>query len=314
MKLSIVTTLYYSAPYLNEFYGRIGVSARKITNDYEILFVNDGSPDNSLDIAIGLYKRDVLVKVIDLSRNFGHHKAMMTGLKYAAGEFVFLIDSDLEEEPELIEIFWKELENAPDLDVVYGIQERRKGGWFEQISGNIFYKMFNYFSPTKVPENLVTCRLMKKGYVDALVSFKEQEIFLAGIWAATGFNQKGLVVKKLSRNQTSYSFKKKLSILVNSLTSFTNKPLVYIFYLGIIISFFSFLYISHLIIKKTFFGISVEGWTSLIASIWFVGGIIIFSIGVLGIYLSKIFSEVKNRPYTIVKRFYARDNNEKTVE
>src|SRR6266481_9971297 len=127
MTLSIVTTLYDSAPYLEQFYLRTCAATEQITRDYEIILVNDGSPDNSLDIAISIHRRDKRVRVIDLSRNFGHHKAMMTGLTHAGGELVFLIDCDLEEEPELLEKFYRELK-ATEADVVFGVQQKRKGG------------------------------------------------------------------------------------------------------------------------------------------------------------------------------------------
>jgi len=307
LKLTIVATMYQSAPYIKEFHERITRTVLKITDDYEIILVNDGSPDVSLQIAVDLYEKDEKVKIIELSRNFGHHKAMMTGLAYAKGDFVFLIDIDLEENPELLESFWQEILAAEDVDVVYGMQLNRKGNWFERLSGNIFYKTFNWFSTTKVPSNLVTVRLMKKDYVNALVKFKEQELFLAGIWAITGFNQKPVIINKLSHSPTSYSISSKLSILINSITSFTNKPLMCIFYLGCIMLLISCLYILFLIYKRLYLGVGLAGWTSLIASIWLVGGIVMFSLGVVGIYMSKIFMEVKARPYSIVKRFYNRD-------
>lgn len=309
MKLSIVTTLYNSAPYIREFHERISRSAGKITDDFEIIFVNDGSPDNSLVTALALYDADPKVRVIDLSRNFGHHKAMMTGLAHVEGEFVFLIDVDLEEQPELLGEFWAKMQADKDIDVVYGVQVGRKGDWFEKISGALFYKVFNYFSSTKVPENVVTARLMTKVYVGALVSFREQEIFLAGLWINAGFRQQGISVEKLSHSPSTYSFGKKIAVLVNAITSFTSQPLSHIFYLGVLMSLGSFIYIGYMICRKLFFGAGLAGWTSLIASIWLVGGIVIFSIGTLGIYLSKIFTEVKNRPYTLIKKHYIRENN-----
>jgi len=304
MEISVVTTMYCSAPYVLEFHKRISRAVGKITGDYEIIFVNDGSPDNSLELGLSLYGVDPKVKIIDLSRNFGHHKAIMTGLSCATGDFVFLIDMDLEEKPELLEVFWTEMQGEMNIDVVYGIQSQRKGGLFEQISGAMFYKVFNFISATKIPENLVTARLMTKAYVQAMIAFREQEIFLAGLWASAGFNQKGIPVEKLSHSPTTYSFSKKIALLVNAITSFTSRPLNAIFYMGVLISIMSFLYIGHRIFMKLFFGIGLIGWTSLIASIWLVGGIVIFSIGVLGIYLSKMYNEVKNRPYTIIKKSY----------
>lgn len=310
MKLSIVTTLYKSSSYINEFYERISIEARKITDDYEIIFVDDGSPDDSLQKTVALYEKDSKVKVIELSRNFGHHKAIMTGLSHAKGEYVFLIDSDLEEEPELLGRFWVELQSHNDLDVVYGVQESRKGGWFERWSGDVYYRFFNKISHIKLPKNIMTCRLTTKCYNEALINHQEREIFLAGLWVISGFKQQGLEVKKHAHSETSYSLQHKVSVLFNSLTSFSNFPLKIIFYIGTIISSISFIYILWIIFRKIFFNISLEGWTSLIVSVWFLGGMILFSIGIIGIYISKIFIETKQRPYTIIRKKYEKNINE----
>jgi putative glycosyltransferase len=304
MELSIVTTMYYSSPYLNEFYERITKEAEKITNDYEIIFVDDGSPDDSLDKAVKIQKNDSKVKVIELSRNFGHHKAIMTGLSHANGEYIFLIDIDLEEEPELLSKFWNEINSHNNIDAVYGVQEIRKGKIFERWSGNLFYKIFNKLTSVKIPKNLVTCRLTNKKYNEALISFKEQEIFLAGLWVLLGFKQLPIKIKKHSYSKTTYSFSKKVSITLNAIFSFSNTPLKFIFYLGISISIISSLYIFYLLFNKFFYNIAITGWTSIVISIWFLGGLIIFSLGIIGIYLSKIFIETKNRPYTIIKEIY----------
>lgn len=308
-KLSIVTTLYHSEAYINEFYERITKAASKITNDYEIIFVNDGSPDQSLKRAIALHQQDAQVYIIDLSRNFGHHKAMMTGLSYAKGEYIFLIDVDLEEEPELLNQFWDELEKDNEIDVVYGVQKKRKGNWFEKITGELFYWIINSVSGINVPKNLVTARLMRKNYVDALVQYKEQELFLAGIWTITGFNQVSIGIKKHSHSETTYSIAKKIQITINAITSFSNKPLIYIFSLGLSITTLSLIVVLYLVTRKVMFDVSLEGWASIMASIWLLGGLIIFSIGVIGIYISKIFIEVKNRPYTTIRSIYSHEKN-----
>lgn len=303
MYLSIVTTLYKSAPYISEFYQRITLEAQKLTSDYEIIFVNDGSPDNSLELARGLYEKDERVRVIDLSRNFGHHKAMMTGLSYARGDLIFLLDSDLEEEPELLSQFHEQYQTA-DVDVVYGVQEARKGNLIERTTGQLFYKLFNFISTYPVPENLITARLMSQRYVKALVDHKDREMFLAGLYAITGFEQTALKVKKLSKSKSSYTLSRKLSIFVNSITSFSNTPLVFVFYLGTLISFISVVAAIVLIIRKLFFNTLLTGWPSLIVSIWLLGGLTILSVGIIGIYLAKVFSETKQRPYTVIKYVY----------
>lgn len=303
MDLSIVTTLYYSSAYLPEFYDRISQEVQKITNNYEIIFVNDGSPDRSLEIVLSFYEQDSRVKIIDLSRNFGHHKAIVTGLSYARGELIFLIDCDLEEEPELLSKFYHCYQNS-DADVVYGIQSVRKGNLFEKITGEIFYKVFNWFSSYPIPSNLLTIRILSQRYVKALVSHREREIFLAGIAAITGFKQVPLLVNKFSKGSSTYNIGRKLSLFVNSVTSFSNKPLILVFYLGTIISLLAILAAIYLIFKKVFFGALLLGWPSLIVSIWFLGGLNIFCIGLIGIYLSKVFTETKQRPYTIIRKIY----------
>jgi len=303
MKLSIVTTLFYSAPYIEEFYKRIKLAVEKITNSYEIIFVNDGSPDNSLELVLKLKKSDNRIIVIDLSRNFGHHKALMTGISNARGDFVFLIDSDLEEEPELLRPFWNEINNSNDIDVVFGIQKTRKGGIGEKIFGYIYYKIFNIFSEFKLPVNLSVIRIMTKRYVKSLIEFNEEHIVFAGLCVLAGYNQKEYGITKGNKRKSAYTIRKKIQIVINSITSFSARPLVMIFYLGSFISFVSLLYILYVFYKKVFYDIPL-GWTSIVLSIWFFGGLIILCIGIVGIYISKIYEQSKQRPFTILKRIY----------
>ncbi len=302
MKLSIVTTLFKSTEYIQEFYTRISIEAQKITQNYEIIFVDDGSPDNSLQKAIELFEKDNRIIVIELSRNFGHHKAIMTGLSHAKGSFIFLIDVDLEEEPELLGTFWEELNKNKDLDVVYGYQENRKGYWFERWSGNFFYKFFNIFGNINFPTNLSTSRLMSKDYKQALISHKENEIFLGGLYTSTGFNQRGMKIKKKFNKKSTYSFRKKTSLFVNALTCYTNFPLKLIFYAGLIFFGMALAISINLFFNKIFFNNVISGWTSLIISIYLIGGLILISLGILGIYIAKIINETKKNPYTIIKK------------
>jgi len=309
MKLSIVATLYKSSAYIGEFCRRAGDEARRLVDgDYEIVLVNDGSPDDSLQLAIGLSQADPHVVVVDLSRNFGHHKAMMTGLGHAGGDHVFLIDSDLEEEPEWLAGFSEQMRRE-GCDVVYGVQESRKGGFFERWSGQWFYRLFQALTGLTLPENIVTARLMTRRYVDALLRHNEREVFMAGLWHTTGFEQHPQTVRKHSTSESTYTFRHKMSILVNSVTSFSNAPLVGIFYIGVAISCVAVLYTSYLIVHWLFFAKPLSGWTSVMASIWLLGGFIISFIGVVGIYLSKIFSETKRRPYTVVRQVYGKQND-----
>ena len=307
MDLSIVTSAFYSASHLEEFYLRSCAAAEKITNSFEIIIVNDGSPDHSLAVARALVLRDPRVRVIDLSRNFGHHKALMTGLAHSCGDLVFLIDSDLEEDPELLEGFYRELK-ATAADVVFGVQEKRKGKLFERLSGFIFFTIFNALSSPALTANFITARLMNRRYVSALLQHREREMLIAGLWALTGFTQIPQTVKKHSKGSSTYSTRVKIAQAVNAVTSFSNKPLVFIFYLGCAILFLSTLAALYLVIRKIFWGTLLLGWASLIVSVWMLGGMTIFCLGIIGIYLAKIFIEVKQRPYTIIKDIYEQDN------
>lgn len=306
MKLSIVATLYQSAPYIAEFHQRASAAARKLVGGaYEIVLVNDGSPDNSLDIAVQLTESDSHVVVVDLSRNFGHHKAMMAGLEHSSGEMVFLIDSDLEEEPEWLMIFSDQMA-AEKSDVVYGVQQERKGGWFERWSGYLFYTIFNWLSHIEHPRNIVTTRLMTRRYVNALLTHKERELVISCLWVITGFKQCAQSVKKLSASSTTYGFFKKLNHFVNAITSFSEAPLKMIFLSGIFVFSGAILYALILIINRVFLSQPVDGWTSIMVSIWVLGGMVISFIGIIGIYLAKIFTESKQRPYVIVRDVYGK--------
>lgn len=304
MKLSLVATLYNSALHINEFYDRASAAARKLVGeDYEIVLVNDGSPDSSLDLAVKLTKIDAHVVVVDLSRNFGHHRAMLAGLAQARGERIFLIDSDLEEEPEWLVDFASTME-AEAADVVYGVQETRKGNWFERWSGELYYTVFNYLANIDHPRNIVTARLMSRRYVDALLQFREREMVISCLWVITGFKQCARPVKKLMGSATTYSLAKKIGYATNSIISFSEVPLRLIFYIGLIIFAGALLYTGYLVFHKLVLATPVDGWTSVMVSIWLLGGMIISFVGLIGIYLSKVFSETKQRPSTIVREIY----------
>lgn len=286
-------------------------ACESLGKEFELIFVNDGSADDSLSLAIGLQETDKRMRIIDLSRNFGHHKALMTGLGHATGDLVFLIDSDLELDPKILLDFNKRLAES-NCDVVYGIQSDRQGGWFERISGGMFFHLFNFLSMQPVPKNVVTARLMTQRYVRSLLQHRERVMMLAGLWAITGYEQIGVTVQKRHKGQTSYNLSRRFSVAIDAITSFSDKPLVFIFYLGTMIASVSFVAALYLAIRKIFFGIALDGWTSLMVSIWFLGGSIVFSIGVLGIYLSKVFLETKQRPYSIIRHVYeAKDEDHK---
>ncbi len=306
MQLSIVTTLYMSAAHVRDFCSRVTTTAQAITDDYEIILVNDGSPDNSLQLALEIHQADEHIKVIDLARNFGHHKAIMAGLGHSLGDRVFLIDADLEEQPELLATFWQRMDSEQDVDVIYGVQKNRKGNLFERISGGLFYSAFNALSGVKLPRNFVTARLMSRRYLIELLKYREHELFLGGLFPLVGYRQLPVEIEKYSSSGSTYSLRKKLVLFVNAITAFSNTPLYFIFWLGFLVMLLSFAYASYVTLRKIFLDVAIDGWTSLIVSVWFLGGMLTFSIGVVGIYLSKVFIETKNRPYVTIKKTYER--------
>ena len=302
MKLSIVATLYRSSPYLDEFHARVSAEARRLCTDYEIILVNDGCPANSLACALRLQALDPKVVVVDLSRNFGHHRAIMVGLAQAQGEQIFLIDCDLEEPPECLSSFAARFAQG-DCDVVFGVQEKRKGGWFERITGGLFYAAFDWLTQLDMPKNILTVRLMSRRYVDALLGHEERELFLAGLYHITGFDQVALSVEKASKGASTYTLRKKVALFVNSITAFSDKPLIHIFYVGTFISFAAAIAALYLVYRRVVHDDSLTGWTSLIVSVWLLGGLIILFLGVIGIYLSKVFVETKRRP-TLIRQIH----------
>jgi len=307
LTLSIVTSMYQSEEFLTEFHARCTAAAERLAaSSYEIIFVNDGSPDQSLQKAIGLHTRDSHVRVIDLSRNFGHHKALMTGLAHARGELVFLVDCDLEEDPAWLLTFHEAM-RASRADVIYGVQAERKGDWIERTAGRVFFSVFNRMLTHPIPVNVVTARLMTARYVKALVSHQERELCLSGLWVITGFEQRPIAVEKGSRPTSSYTTRKRLSVFANAITSFSNRPLVYIFQIGMAVMILSVVAAIVLLYMRLNGQVGVPGWASIMVSIWFLGGLIIFCVGVIGMYLAKIFTEIKQRPYTIIRAEYGPD-------
>jgi putative glycosyltransferase len=300
--ISIVSTMYRSRGFLDDFLAECQ-SALKAAGceHHEIVLVNDGSPDDSLAYAMQRRADVPGLVVVDLSRNFGHHAAIMAGLTVARGELVFLIDCDLEVRPDvLVPLRAKLLDSGADM--VYGYQEARKGGWFEQWSGGLFWRGFNRLSDVKVPENLLTERVMTRRFVDALLSLGDYNLFLGGMMSWTGFVQLGVPVKKSQREGAStYSLVKRLQLMVNAVSSFSAKPLLWLFNAGVMVTVASFAYAVYLVLRKMMFGDTLLGFTSMMAMMALSLGVLTTGLGLVGIYLGKVFNQVQNRPTFIVK-------------
>lgn len=303
MKLSIVTTLYRSAGTIDEFYRRALAAAEPLGYELEFVLVNDGSPDDSLGRALALRNRDPRVMVVDLARNFGHHKALMTGIAYAGGDLVFLLDSDLDEDPELLTVFHHRL-LEDDCDVVYGFQPSRRGGIVTKLTGELYFWLLDKLSADRIPRNIMTARLMTRDYVNALLEHRDREFLISQLWASSGFRQVGIPATKHVSSTSTYSFRMRVEYFVKHLTTSSTKLLYMIFYLGLALTVAAGALIVYFILLYAFARIPVNGFTSIIVSIWFFGALSTVILGIQGIYVANILSESKRRPLTVVRKVY----------
>lgn len=306
MKISVVTPLFRSAPYLEELCMRLTKTIAAIAADqHEIILVNDGSPDDDLAIAKRLAAADPHIVVIDLSRNFGQHSALMTGVDFADGDLVFILDSDLEEQPEWMATFHEEMSRT-GCDVVFGVNTVAKGSAPYRLGRRLFYALLKMLSGIPFPRDIVTARLMTRRYVDALLEYGEREMFLSGIWHMVGFTQLPVAVRKHKESATTYTLPRLVNLFVNGVTSFSTRPLVAISVAGMALSMAALLFIGWVVMRAVFYGVAVEGWASVMASVLIVGGASMFFNGVIAIYVAKIFLEVKKRPRATIREIYSK--------
>ena len=303
MKISFVTTIYRTGKDVVPLADLCFEAADTLGMDCELVFVNDGSPDDGLEIAVALSQRDPRVVVVDLARNYGQHKALWTGLETAGGDIIMMLDGDLEEDPRWAVDFRREMLRA-EADVVYGVQTRPKGTPLYRFGRNAFYRMLDVISDFRFPRDVATARLMTRRYLTALLSHHERELFLVGLMHAAGFKQVPFLVNKLSISESSYTLPKLMRLFLMSVTSFSIKPLIGVFFAGLTLSGLAFLLIVFLIGRFLVTGVSVEGWTSVVAGMMLLNGVTILFVGVLSIYIGTIFLEVKQRPRTIIAAIY----------
>ena len=303
-KLSIVTTLYRSAPYVRDFCRRAAAAARGVVDDdFEVIMVDDGSPDHALAEAIQMRSEFPNLRVLELSRNFGHHSAILAGLEAANGELVFFVDSDLEEAPELLLKFHPLLLNN-DVDVVFGHHDRAGQSPLRRLTGAAFWWLIRQLTDVNIHPNLANVRLMTKQYVRALVSMPDRNVFLGGMFAWPGFRQLAVPIKRTERNgRSSYSWVARLKLAALAAVAFSDRPLFIVFWLGILITAVSFLIGATFIFAKLLNpGLIVDGYTSLIVSLWFIGGTMIGSIGTVGFYIAHVYHQTRNRARYIIRK------------
>jgi glycosyltransferase involved in cell wall biosynthesis len=306
--ISIVVPVYGCSACLVRLYERL-LCIEKITGNFEIILVDDSSPDNAWKTIKEIVDIDPRVKGISFSKNFGQHYAITAGLDYSKGEWVVVMDCDLQDRPEeIVNLYKKCMEGY---DVVLGRRNQRKDSFFKKLGSKCFYKVFSYLTETKQDGAVANFGIYNRKVIDTLISMRENLRFFPTMVGWTGYRVASINIEHDSRNdgKSSYSLKKLIQLALNVTLSFSDKPLRLTAKAGIFISFFSFLYALYILIRA-FLGIrGIEGWPSLIVSIWFLSGLIIFILGIIGMYISRIFDEVKKRPIYIVREFYESTDN-----
>ncbi|PRM91337.1 glycosyltransferase [Arcobacter cryaerophilus gv. occultus] len=299
--ISIITPVYGCCKSINNLYERLNKSLSTITENFEIIMINDSSPDNAWEAIKELAQKDDRVKGINLSRNFGQHKAITAGLDYAKGDWIVVMDCDLQDQPEeIIKLYNKAIEGY---DIVFGRRAERKDSFFKKLSSTLFYKVYDYFTESKIDNTIANFSIISKKVLDNLNKLKEQNRSYPLFVNWVGFKRTEINIEHAQREEgkSSYTFTKLMNLAIDSIVSQSNKPLKLSIKFGFIVAFLSLFYGIVLILKYFIFSIPIEGWTSVMVSIYFIGGLLFANMGILGLYIGKIFDETKNRPIYIVQ-------------
>ena len=304
-KISIIVPCYNEEKALPLFYEELEKNIKTFSDnlDFEILFVNDGSKDNTLNIIKELAKKDNRIKYVSFSRNFGKESAIFAGLENSSGDYVTLMDADLQDPPSLLLQMYKSV-TEEDYDAVGTRRVTRKGEpIIRSFFARIFYKLINHLTNFEMVDGARDYVFMKRIVADAIISLKEYNRYSKGLFSFVGFKVKWIEYKNIKRvaGETKWSFWKLTKYALEGITAFSTTPLLLSSIIGLIFCLVSFLLIIAIIIKTLIFGDPTSGWPSLVCIVFMVSGIQLFSLGIIGQYLSKTYLEVKNRPIYIVK-------------
>ena len=303
--ISIVAPFFNEEQTVDRFFQEIIAALEGIGAQWEIICVNDGSQDRTLEQLLAAARTNPRVKVVALTRNFGKESALTAGLEASEGDVVVLIDADLQDPPTLIADMlqkWRE-----GYDVVYGVRRsRNEDSLAKRVTADGFYRVFNSLTSIPVPANTGDFRLMDRRVADRLRELPERTRFMKGLFSWLGYRSAAVYYDRPGREQgqTSWSYWKLWNFALDGLTSFSTMPLRVWTYVGLTVSLLSFIYASFLVFRTLIIGIDLPGYASLMVVILFLGGIQLISLGVLGEYLGRVFIEVKQRPIYLVDRVY----------
>ncbi|OGC22594.1 bactoprenol glucosyl transferase [candidate division WOR-1 bacterium RIFOXYC2_FULL_37_10] len=313
-ELVIIVPCYNEQEVLSHFYSEINRVTKQLIDLHCIfLFIDDGSQDNTLQLLKSMKKYDDRVNYISFSRNFGKEAAIFAGLQNAKGDFIAVIDVDLQDPPELLKIMYKNImEDGYDV-VIARRATRKKEPILRSFFTKMFYRLMNKLSDVPIIDGVRDFRLMTRQVVNAVLQMSEYNRFSKGIFSWVGFKTKYISYENVERaaGQTKWSLWQLFVYSISGITSFSSKPLLISSWLGLVASFFSFIFIITIIVRTIAFGDPVSGWPSTIAIILFMGGIQLLSIGLLGEYMSKTYAEVKKRPIYLAKEKSFDNNIEK---
>lgn len=299
--VSIVCPCFNEEGGLGEFVARIGRVLRPTGQNYEIVFVNDGSRDGTLAEMQALAAAEGNITIVDLSRNFGKEIALTAGLCHATGDAVVAIDADLQDPPELIPAFIQRYREG--YDVAYGRRTERQGdSWMKKATARRFYRMMRRLGPVPLPENVGDFRLMSRRSVDALLQLPETHRFMKGLFAWVGFRSVAVDYVREPRftGSSKWKYRQLLNLSIEGITSFTTAPLRLTTYLGFLVAFIAFLWGVFLFVRTIFYGDPVQGFPTLILTILMLGGTQLIALGVIGEYLGRVFNETKRRPLFLI--------------
>ncbi len=302
--IDLIVPCFNESEVLPLFYKEVcEVAEKRADFDFRFIFVNDGSRDSTLDIIFELATGDERVKYISFSRNFGKEAAMLAGMKYSSAEYVCILDADLQHSPSLILEMLDCLENEPQYDVAAARRIDREGeSKFKSAFSQSFYKVINKMSSVAIPESAQDFRVMRRKVVDAIISLPEYHRFSKGIFSWVGFNTKWFEHQNRERaaGETKWSFTSLLRYAVDGIIGFSTAPLKLSLTTGVTVSIVGVLYAIYVIIDTIVNGPDVKGYPSIICAILILGGLILFSLGIIGEYLARIYLEVKHRPIYLV--------------